>query len=363
MVADVPLGAFLSGGLDSSSIVALMAAAGGIVRTFSIGFGDPGFDETQHAEAVARAFGTKHESFAVNPDAAALLPRLIRHVGEPFADSSLLPTYLVSEATRQHVTVALAGDGGDEMLAGYDRYRAMALAARVPAPIGRAVGRVAAALPATGHHLRSRVARARRFALGLADNPSARYARWTGLFSPETLSALRGPALAAQPAPATGAAAASVAVGNGELDDLLRYDVERYLPEDLLVKADAASMAASLEVRAPFLDHQLAEFCASLPPGVKIGKAPLRVAMKDRLPPEILTRKKVGFGVPMARWLRGSLGSTVGDALVSLAQRGVVDGATGQRLLDDHVAGRDDHSAGLFGLWSLEEWYRAFLPG
>jgi asparagine synthase (glutamine-hydrolysing) len=330
----------------------MMAEAGSRVRTFSIGFGHPAYDETPHAVAVARHFDTDHHAFEVRRDVLDLLPMMARHVGEPFADSSFLPTYCVAKETSRHVTVALSGDGGDESLAGYDRYRAMALAAGVPQPLARAASGAARLLP-NGADLRARTSRLRRFMCAVALPPSERYHVWTALFSSEQLDLLRGPFL-------DGDAPPPEAVGD-DLDSLLRCDVEHYLPDDLLVKADSASMAASLELRSPFLDHELAAFCARLPANIKNNKACLRRAMNGRLPQQVLERPKMGFGVPIAQWLRGSGAASLADAVRSLIDRRVISVEYPIALIDAHASGKADHSAGLFALWALEEWYRAFI--
>lgn len=374
MLSDVPLGAFLSGGLDSASVVAVMAAhSERPVKTFSIGFGDARYNELPGARRVAERFGTEHQEFVVEPKAAEILPRLVRHYGEPYADSSALPTFYLARLTRQHVTVALNGDGGDELLAGYDRYRAALTAERLgrmlPIP-RRAYALAAAALPA-GQDLRTPLTRARRFVAGLAERSGPRYARWMSIFEPELLAAAATPDFAA----ATGGSGAAEYLagpidrrnGSGLLDSLTRLDLRTYLPGDLLVKADIATMANSLEGRSPFLDYRLVEWAASLPPALRLrggtSKYVLRRAMAQRLPAATLAAPKRGFGVPVGSWLRGELRPLVEDTLLSerALGRGYLRPEAVRGLVADHLARRADRAKQLWALLSLELWHQAFL--
>ena len=374
LLSDVPLGAFLSGGLDSGSVVAMMARLSDRpVRTFSIGFGDDRYNELPGARLVAQRYGTEHHEFVVEPRAADVLPLLVRHYGEPYADSSALPTYYLAKLTREHVTVALNGDGGDELLAGYDRYRAALAAERVertlPMP-RRAYALAAAALPA-GQDLRAPVTRARRFLAGLADTSGGRYNRWMSIFEPDLLAASATPELLA--ATATSGAAEYLARpidrrnGTGLLDSLVRLDIGTYLPGDLLVKADIATMANSLEGRSPFLDYRLIEWAAGLPPELKLrgqtGKYLLRQVMRPHLPPETLVAPKRGFGVPVAGWLRGELRPMLEEVVLSerALRRGYLRPAAVGELVADHLAGRADRAKQLWALLALELWHRAFI--
>jgi asparagine synthase (glutamine-hydrolysing) len=376
MIADVPLGAFLSGGIDSASVVALMAEhSDRPVRTFSIGFGENGYNELPGARLTAERYATEHHEFVVEPRAAEVLSDLVRHYGEPYADSSALPTYYLSKLTRRHVTVALNGDGGDEVLAGYDRYRAALAAERLvgslPVP-KRAYELVAAALPAGGD-LRTPATRAKRFVAGLADSTGARYTRWMSVFEPELLRACAGPTLATA-SERSSAAEYLVAPldrrnGTDLLGALTRLDLMTYLPGDLLVKADIATMACSLEGRSPFLDYRLVEWAATLPPQLRLrgqtGKYLLRRAMRERLPAATLSGPKRGFGVPVAAWLRGELRPMLLDTVLSerALGRGYLRPQAVRRLVGEHLEGRVDRAKQLWALLCLELWHRAFLDG
>ena len=379
MVADVPLGAFLSGGVDSSIIVALMQRASSQpVRTFAIGFGDPKFDETGYAELVARTLGTEHQTFRVEPDAWATLPALAEQFDEPFADSSSLPTWFVARETRRHVTVALTGDAGDELFGGYDRYRAVALAAwldRLPPGLRRFLGGpLARSIPASAR-AKTRLRAAKRLLERVNQPPEARYLGWVTLFDEPDRTALYSPDFldhladaAADPAAilveALGAAHRRDAVTRATVADLLTY-----LPGDLLVKVDLASMAHSLECRSPFLDHRVVELALSLPIDQKLrlrggrSKVVLKTAFADLIPPAILTRPKMGFGVPLDRWFRGPLRDHLTEVLLDpkTLARGLFRPEAIRALLDDHTHGRRDHAYRLWALLMLELWFRHYL--
>src|SRR5205823_14585168 len=288
LVADVPLGALLSGGIDSSIVVAAMAQSqSDPVRTFTVGFPDARYDERAQARAVAQRYGTVHEELEI--DTAPELDRLAHVFDEPFGDEAALPLLHVCEATRGYVKVALVGDGGDEVFGGYERYRAHALASRVPS----AVARAAVALPWGLREPRSSIFRARRF-LDVAAQPAAdRYARLVEVFPLELRRRLWTDDALAH--------ATSTLIPHA--DDLRLVDIDSYLPGDLLPKADIASMAVSLELRSPFLDHRVVELGLALPS----GKSVLKEAFADDLPPEVAARGKAGFGVPLDRWFREEL--------------------------------------------------------
>jgi asparagine synthase (glutamine-hydrolysing) len=365
LMSEVPLGAFLSGGIDSSSVVALMSEFGR-VKTFSVGFAEEGFDELRYARMVAQRYATEHQEFVVEPRAAEVLPRLVRHYGEPFADSSAVPTYYVSQMAAQHVRVALNGDGGDELFAGYDRYKVLRLFVALGGIPGvRRLGRAAAEL--AGGLLPPRAQRLLRV---LSARPEETYARTVSYFLPEEKQALYGDAMRA----------ASAGVDSYELlyerfrewagADLLartlHVDTLTYLPGDLLVKVDIAAMAVSLEGRSPFLDHPLVEFAARLPSSLKLsggrGKHVLRHAVADLLPDEILARPKMGFGVPIARWFKGELREFSADVLFSRAaqERGLLRPEAVRAVWDEHQSGRRDRSNPLWALLCLELWFREF---
>jgi asparagine synthase (glutamine-hydrolysing) len=369
LVADVPLGAFLSGGIDSSAVAAAMAQeTGEPVRTFSIGFDSERFDELEHARAVSELFGTEHEELQVRPDAVSVAPRIARHYGEPFADSSAIPSFYLAEMTRRHVTVALNGDGGDESFAGYSRYAANALAARlerVPMPLRRLGAGLAARLPESAEEQSTRN-RVRRLGGALALDGPARYERYVSLFdsaqrqrlySDEYRAALGTTDVAAEAI----AAPWREASGSARLDLLLEVDVRTYLPGDLLTKIDIATMAHSLEARSPFLDPEMMQFAASIPAPMKLRgmekKVILRDALRAWLPDSILDRPKQGFSVPLAEWLRGDLRDYSHEVLLdpgSLAGERFRPGAV-RGLLDEHQAGRD-HSQRIWALMMLEQW-------
>ena len=362
LISDVPLGAFLSGGLDSSTVVAMMArVASGPVRTFSIGFGEKDHDELRYARMVAEAFGTDHSEFVVTPEAAEVLPTLVRHLGEPFADSSIVPTFYVAKIAREKVTVALNGDGGDELFAGYERHRGMQLAdklERIPSILRRAVAGGAAALPLAGRWPRT-ARRARRFAMGLPLSARDRYQGWMGYLSDP---AMYGERVAAGPVDYAWDQAVAATGADGPVDRLLAIDLLNYLPGDLLVKVDIASMANSLEPRSPFLDHRLIEFVAALPESMKLrgrdSKYLLRRLMTGVLPEPILTRPKMGFGVPVGEWMRGPLRALVVDVVANGPDRGYVRQERVRAMVDEHLSGTADHTPSIWSLLMLELWFQ-----
>ncbi|MFN7976695.1 MAG: asparagine synthase (glutamine-hydrolyzing) [Vicinamibacterales bacterium] len=372
LVSDVPLGAFLSGGIDSGLVVSFMAECLDTpVRTFSIGFDDEAYNELPAARMVAEKYGTRHEEFVVRPRAADLLPQLVWHYGEPYADSSALPTYVLSELTRRHVTVALNGDAGDENFAGYDRYRAMVMANRleaVPRSLRRTGAAVSAAIAAAVPNRTLR--RGARFARRLADTPERRYAGWVLHFEPSLKRTLCTPEFLAATEEHGYSYLESAFAGSDAttwLERTLDVDVRTYLPEDLLVKVDIATMAHGLEGRSPFLDHDLMEFAASLPARFKLRggekKWLLRQLARRRLPPTLLTLPKKGFGVPIDRWFREDLRETLRDVLFDgrLAGRGYVRMDAVQRIYDEHVSGQALWHFQLWNLLMLELWHRMFI--
>jgi asparagine synthase (glutamine-hydrolysing) len=370
MISDVPLGAFLSGGIDSGTVVALMAQESARpVKTFSIGFEDDAFNELPYARAVAERYGTEHHELVVRPDAASVLPLLVRHYGEPFADSSALPSYYVARMTRPHVTVALSGDGGDESFAGYHVYGATLDWSRsdaVPRPVRRALaGTAAAVLDSLPYGNRTaRLARAGRMVAGTLPE---RYRLQMTTLKPQEKRAILTPrfrALAeARPHPDP-AAAFAWRPGEDELAWMMRHDQSFYLPDCLMVKMDVASMANSLEVRAPFLDHTFVEFAAGIPSAMKRdaggGKRILKSAVRGLLPDAVMGKRKTGFGIPVGSWFRGELRDTLRGALLDdrAARRGLMEPAAVRRMVDEHQAGRRDWSNRLWALLFLELWFR-----
>jgi asparagine synthase (glutamine-hydrolysing) len=374
LIADVPLGAFLSGGIDSSAVVAAMAQLSSEpVRTFSIGFDHEGFDELPHARQIARQFGTVHEEFQVRAEAIEVLPQIVRHHGEPFADSSAIPSFYLAELTRRHVTVALNGDGGDESFAGYQRYVANAVAGRLdrlPAPLRRALAAAGGRVADDGDvsSVRNRV---RRLAGGMALDAPARYARYVSWFDGAQRGALYSPGFAA----AIGGADAddeiavrwAAASGTSVVDRMLEVDAGSYLVDDLIAKVDIATMAHALEARSPFLDHQMMELAASIPSEYKVRggekKWILREALRPWLSSEILDRPKQGFSVPLSSWLRSDLQGWARDILLDPGSlgRGYFEPAAVNRLLDRHAAGADGDAKRIYALLMLELWHREFV--
>lgn len=379
MMSDVPLGAFLSGGIDSSAIVALMTEAAGrersAVNTFSMGFADGSYNELPHARRVAERFATRHREGEVVPDVAGLFDRLIVHLDEPFADVSLFPTFLISELARAHVTVALSGDGGDELFGGYDAYEADRLARRiaaaVPRPAGRAVAALASLLPPS-EKKKGLVNRLKRFTAGLADAPPdiAHY-RWMTYVSPAAKRRLYTPALRDALAGSDVYRPVRDALRTAGTDDLLNRqlytDLSIYLADDILVKVDRMSMAASLETRAPFLDVDVMELAFSMPGRLKMRgrerKLVLKRALADVLPASILERSKEGFSIPMKNWLKRDLAPLMRDLLAPerLRRRGWVEPDAVAARIAAHTAGRENHAHLLFSLMVLERWAQAFL--
>ena len=368
MISDVPLGAFLSGGVDSSAVVGLMAEASERpVKTFSIGFEDPQFNELEHARVAAKHFGTDHHEFIVRPDGLGILDQMIEHFDEPFADSSAIPTWYVSEIARRHVTVVLSGDGGDELFGGYDRYLPHPRVERfdhMPVPGRRAIAaRVWPWLPdgVPGKNFLRHVARDDdgRFLDSVAyfhDDEK------DDLYTPEFRASLDGPS-----------AQATLGRHFARFRELparsrmMRFDFETYLPEDVLTKVDRMSMAHSIESRVPLLDNQVIDFAATLPAHFKIHngrrKHVFKEAIKDLVPSALLDRKKQGFGIPLGVWFRGGLTSVFGDILGSARtrQRGYFRTSFVDRLVQEHVSGRRDHTLRLWQLLVFELWHRHYV--
>jgi asparagine synthase (glutamine-hydrolysing) len=366
--ADVPLGAFLSGGIDSTIVVGVMAKRLGRLRTFSIGFaGDPRYDETEYARLAAHTFGTDHTEFTLEPSSFELVEDLVKHHDGPFGDSSAIPTYVVAKLTRQHVTVALTGDGGDELFCGYSRFLAAELAERVPVALRSLASALVGWVPATRSE-RALLHRGQRFLQGAALPLTDRLARWNSFF-PDPGAVLRGDLRdhlgRAVEAPLDWQRSVfASSEGQPVLARVLEHNFRTYLPFDLLVKADRTSMANSLETRSPFLDTALVEYAARLPPSYlrrgRHTKVILKHAFRDLLPERILHRGKMGFGVPLGTWFRGDLRSYLRDhlgpgaRLHEFLERSAVD-----RLLSEHDGQTADHGQKLWALLTLEVWLRA----
>jgi asparagine synthase (glutamine-hydrolysing) len=352
LAADVPLGALLSGGIDSSIVVALMAEASSQpVRTFTVGFEDEPYDERAYARAVAERYGTVHEELAIRENVAETLPRVARAFDEPLGDEAALPTFLVCEQAQRHVTVALTGDGGDESFAGYERYVAHELAARVPAAVARPAARALRRLPAARKAPRSPLFRAARL-LDVAAAPAER--RYTGLM--EVFSVERRRRLWTDDV----AQDVLLVPERAGVTGLQLLDVTTYLPGDLLPKSDISSMAHSLELRSPLLDHRVLELGLALPDALKTrgrtGKVALRRAFASLLPPVVSSRGKTGFGVPLGRWFRDDLRELTHDVLRN--ERGWFRDDELRRLIAEHESGHADHGHRLWCLLMLELWLR-----
>jgi asparagine synthase (glutamine-hydrolysing) len=375
LMSEVPLGAFLSGGIDSSAVVALMSEQSSErVKTFSIGFDEQDFSELHHARRVAEHVGAEHHEFIVRPDALEVLPTLVEHYGEPYADSSAIPTYYVSRETRRHVTVALNGDGGDECFAGYERYAAMRLAEtyrRVPASLREGFIRQAINLLPASEARRSRVRDIKRFAASASLPAVERYLRWVSVFDTEAKDSLYTTEFRARMRPHRAASLLAPwfarANGAGVVDAALLADTMTYLPNDLLVKVDIASMANSLEARSPFLDHHVIEFAASLPEELKLRgrttKYLLKKVLRKLLPVENIERRKMGFGVPIGHWFRGEMKPFLCETLLSEKhlRRGLFKPDAVRRLVAEHTTGARDHSHRLWTLLMLELWFVRFI--
>jgi asparagine synthase (glutamine-hydrolysing) len=375
LVADVPIGAFLSGGLDSTIVVGLMSASVPRVRTFSIGFaGDPRYDETHYARLAARAFGTDHTEFRVTPSDFQLVEKLVWQHDGPFGDSSAIPTYVVSRLTRQEVTVALNGDGGDELFAGYLRFWAAAITERVPGPLRQLAGQAARLLPG-GTGSRTFTARARRMLSAMGRPLGDRLVSWNSYFA-FTLDEILRPDVPVDRDSilqfqrryfATDAADAGAGGGRRRWSALaaaLQHNFGTYLPHDLLVKVDRMSMAHALETRSPFLDTALMEYVAGLPDSYKLRgrttKYILRRAFADLMPPAIRSRGKMGFGLPLGTWFRGDLRSYVQELITAPDARigEYLRPETVSRVFREHVEGRADHEHQLWLLITMELWLR-----
>lgn len=375
LISDVPLGAFLSGGLDSSIVVGLMSQLSSQpVKTFSIGFTEDDYSETSYARLVSRHFGTEHQEFIVKPNAIEILPKLIWYYNEPFGDSSALPSYYVARETKRYVTVALNGDGGDENFAGYLRYLANMLAAKLnfisPLVANKLAKKLIGFLPHQENQ-KSLLRAFKRFALVLGDTPAKRNIAWHCIFDYNYQARLYSDdfqrATASTDTYDYMAGVFDRAPAGDFIDRLLYTDINTYLPEDLLVKMDVACMANSLESRSPFLDHEFMELTATIPSTLKLkgrqSKYILKKAFADLLPSEILCRRKMGFGVPIERWFRRELKDYVSDILLSQysRQRGYFRREFIELLLRQHEEGKFNHSYRLWNLLNLELWHRIFV--
>jgi asparagine synthase (glutamine-hydrolysing) len=369
LVSDVPLGAFLSGGVDSSAVVGLMTRhMSQPVKTFSIGFNEDTYDELKYARIAAKHFGTDHHEFIVTPDICEIVDDLVWHFDEPFADSSAIPTYMVSKLARDHVKVVLSGDGGDELFAGYTRYvvdRGRRQLARLPRMVREGV------MQPLSEWLPHRTL-GRNYLRNLSLDPIDRYVdsisiftdlNKRSLYTDDFQRRLNGESVGAI---MFGVFAASVDTGD-ELDRLLYLDSKTYLPGDILTKVDRMSMAVSLEARVPLLDHKLIEFVTRIPASLKMKgletKHIFKRAVRSFVPAEILNRPKQGFGVPIQEWINDQMRERIHETLTAqrTRERGLFNPAYIELLLHEHGRGRRDHSPALWSLLMLELWHRNFV--
>lgn len=374
MVSDVPLGAFLSGGLDSSAVVAMMSRESlRPVKTFSIGFKERSFNELQYARRIAELFGTEHREYIVEIDVLDLLSKLVWHFNEPFADSSNVPTYYLSRMTRREVTVALNGDGGDESFAGYQRYAAVKMSELyrlIPSFLRSGFSAFIRNFP-EGTKKKDFIRRLKRFVLPGSLPIEDRYVYWVSTFGQDLKSRLYSREFKNNLRQANSNDYIYDAYKKSDAGDfinvILSVDVRTYLPNDLLVKVDIASMANSLEARSPFLDHELVEFAAKIPAKLKLkgltGKYILKKALRGILPKDILHRQKSGFGVPVGSWFKDKLKAYTRDLLLSQKslKRGYFEEGALRRILEEHNTGRIDHGHRIWSLVNLELWHQIFI--
>ena len=370
LVSDVPLGVFLSGGIDSSAVTAMMTQLGGDVKSFSVGFAERSFDESAHARTVARHLGTDHHELTLEPDMLlGLIPRLPVLLDEPLGDASIIPTYLLSAFTRRHVKVALGGDGGDELFAGYPTLQAHRLAGyylRTPAAVRRGlIEPVVRRLPVSRDNL-SFDFRAKRFVSGAAYPVDERHRRWMGSFTGEERAALLSQEVRAELSRDGAGGGVELDPAADPLDRVLLMDMRLYLENDILVKLDRASMMASLEGRVPLLNNDLVAYALRLPLEMKLrgfrSKFLLKRALRGLLPEAILRRPKKGFGIPVADWFRGPLREQMLSVLSPevLARQGFFDPAAVRGLIDDHLGGRRDNRKQLWTLFAFQMWHQGY---
>ena len=368
MTSDVPLGAFLSGGVDSSLVVGLMSELSSArVKTFAIGFDEPAFDELAHARRVANHFGTDHHELVVTPDGVSILDELVSHFDEPFADSSAIPTWYVSQMARRHVTVVLSGDGGDELFGGYERYlphpRVVAFDRYSPRALRRVAAVAAAGLP---HGVRGK-----NFLRHVGRNEQGRYLDAIRFFGADEKPALLTPEIQrAIDGPDPEVRLARHFERFARLpwsSQMMRFDAETYLPEDVLTKVDRMSMAHSIESRVPLLDNEVVAFASALPASLKIKNGRRKHVLKEvaasLVPREILDRPKQGFGVPLGTWFRGNLRELFADTLLSPSslQRGYFRPAFVRHIVNEHLNGKRDHTLRLWQLVVFEKWQQQYV--
>jgi asparagine synthase (glutamine-hydrolysing) len=370
LMSDVPLGAFLSGGIDSSTVVAAMSIASSTpVRTFSIGFDDATYNELPYARAIALRYQTDHTEETLQPDIAETAERLVRHLDEPFGDFSIFPTFLVSEVARKKVKVVLSGDGGDELFGGYDTYVAQGMDRYyrwLPSGLRKNVIPTVAAWIPPRPEKKGLINKTKRFIEGAALPDALQHARWMMFMSPQEKAALYRPEMSGG---LTGESSGAVleryfnlAAHRDELAQQQYVDIKTYLVDDILTKVDRMSMAVSLEARVPLLDFRIVELAVNLPAHMKLRRGQtkriLRRAMADRLPEMVLNKPKQGFSIPLKNWLKGPLKPMMMDLLseARIRQRGYFDEATISRWTKEHLSGAENHSHRLWALMVFELW-------
>jgi len=373
MVSDVPLGAFLSGGIDSSAVVALMAnSSDEPIKTFTARFGEASFDESRYAQMVADRYETAHTVLDVEPDAIDALPKLVQAYDEPFADSSAIPSYYICREARKHVTVALNGDGGDESFVGYPKYvaeKASNLINFIPKPMVNSVSALASRLPeSTSATSKTRILK--RFLATTSLPANKRYFNWIQIFDDQMKDELFTENMRLQN---EGNRSLSVInhymqkVQGSMYNKQLYTDIKLYLASDLLVKMDRASMMSSLEARSPFLDHRLVEFCATIPFAMKMRglgtKSLLKNSVRDLLPRQVLNKRKQGFSIPLGSWLKDELKGYSEELLCSreFINRGLFEQKKVEKMLEQHRMGQVDHGHRIYALMMLELWHREFI--
>jgi asparagine synthase (glutamine-hydrolysing) len=377
LISDVPLGAFLSGGVDSSLIVGIMAKfSEKPVKTFSIGFEEKDFDELFYARLVSNHFATEHHEFVVKPNAIEILPKLVWYYNEPFADSSAIPTYYVANMTRDYVKVVLTGDAGDENFAGYPRYlrsKYVSWFTRLPEKVRRSLLPSFLRILSQSPWKRKTLNRLADFMEMLSSHQGRNYAEQIKIFNQKEKDDVFSEDFSRQVKGTDPLDYLIKKYEAGDTDDLLEkllyLDMITYLPEDLLVKMDIATMANSLEARVPFLDHKFMELVAGIPPRLKlkgtVSKYILKETFKEFLPEAIFKRRKMGFGVPVSRWLRKELKDYMFEILLDgrSLKRGYFRESGVKQLIEEHVKGRYDHSSKIWALLFLEMWFRVFIDG
>jgi asparagine synthase (glutamine-hydrolysing) len=375
LISDVPLGAFLSGGVDSSLIVGIMAKMSrNPVKTFSIGFEEKEFDELSYARVVSDHFATEHHEFIVKPDAIEILPKLVWHYNEPFADSSAIPTYYVANVTKDFVKVVLTGDAGDENFAGYPRYlrsKWVALFTKLPESLRRDFMPEFLRIFSSLHWKEKTLNRLADFIEKLSSNQARNYLEQIKYFNAKEKEDIYSEQFSKKLKNIDSVdyliSKSEESETNDLIDQLLYVDINSYLPEDLLVKVDIATMANSLEARVPFLDHKFMELVAGIPSQLKLkgseSKFILKKTFKDLLPDVIFNRKKMGFGIPLSRWFRKELKDYIYEVLLDhkTLNRGYFRRKGIERLLNDHIALKYDHASKIWALLFLENWFRVFI--